>query len=203
MSSEIFAYHGSGVRIDQFDFKFTEQGNDQLGSGFYFTTDEDDANCYALATINNMPKLGGDTEPTIHKVSICLKNPLPAEKVELLNSAQVRHIIANAPNLDDRLENWGDIDYEGRQKLLSQAVSAYCDCNEALVRTLCKLSTDFFPGDVKAFNDVITEVLGYDGVVMSFGHKTHYVAWFPEQIKILETYPRKMVELPKTVRPKL
>lgn len=201
--STINVYHGSGVRIVKFDFRFTEQGNDQLGSGFYFTTDEDEANYYAIATINNLPKLGGDSDPTIHKVSILLTNPLPATKVQSLKSSQVRQIISSAPKLDECLGNWGDVEFEGREKLIRQAVSSYCDCDEVLVKTLCKLSNDFYPGDVQAFNNVITKVLGYDGVVMSFEDKTHYVAWFPEQITVLETYSRKNELTPQKLRPRI
>lgn len=196
----ILAFHGSGTRIERFDYQFTDQGNDQLGSGFYFTTDRAEAEGYATATINGLDKLGGDDAPTVHSVELRIKSPLPAEKTGALSARQVGVIIRAAPDLETALENWGDVDFEGRDKVLRQAIGAYTGIEAQIIKTLNHLAVDFYPGAVEAFNRAVTKTLGYDGVVVEFENKTHYVAWYPEQITLLEAIPYAAPQV-RSIRP--
>ena len=63
--TNILAYHGSPVNIDEFRYEFTNKGNDQLGSGFYFTTDKNEALGYGK---------------NIHTVELTFKKLLDADK---------------------------------------------------------------------------------------------------------------------------
>jgi GNAT superfamily N-acetyltransferase/RNA:NAD 2'-phosphotransferase (TPT1/KptA family) len=184
-------YHGTGADIKAFDYEFTGQGNDQLGSGFYFTDSKETASGYTTRMQNDQPKPGGE-QANVMPVYLCLKKPIHVVNGEAkepdLTAAQIRKIIVVAPNLDDVLTNFGDVSFEGKANVLKAAVDSYTDA--PLLRQLFTLATDFYRDDVKGFNEIVRKVTGYDGVIAEFGtedlwhgNQTHYVAWFPNQIK--------------------
>lgn len=188
--SEIIAYHGSGVSIDRFDYRFTNQGNDQNGSGFYFTTDLSEAIAYCHATIGNQPKLGGDDNPTVHVVRLHLENPMDCQDDRAMTAAAVRKILAASPVLDDALTNFGDVDFEGRNIVMIRAASYYVTRkgDGPMIKQLHKLANDFFPDSehIEAFNRAVLKAAGIDGILERYEGKVHYVAFFPEQVEILE-----------------
>lgn len=204
--NEIIAYHGSGVSIDRFDYRFTNQGNDQNGSGFYFTTDLNEAAAYCHATIGNQPKLGGDENPTIHVVRLHFENPMDCRDDRAMTSKAVLQILAASPVLDDVITNFGDADFEGRNVVMSRAVSAYVtrkgDC--PMIKQLHKLANDFFPSpeDVEVFNRAVFKATGIDAIFEQYDGKVHYVAFFPEQVEIIERLnDQKNLVSSRSIRP--
>lgn len=179
----LVVYHGSGVPITEFDYRFTDQGNDQLGSGFYFTTDVVQAEGYTKHRIDSdTPKLGGESEPTVVSAYLSIQNPLDSEHIGTLTKQQARKIIKRSPRLSEALQDWGDPD-EGEARLIDTAADAYAERGVNVLGQLNKLSNDFYPGEVGRFNAAVRDVLGYDGVVAEYPGRKHFVAWFPTQIK--------------------
>jgi hypothetical protein len=186
----LVVYHGSGAQIDAFDFAFTGKGNDQVGSGFYFTTDFSEADSYKERTVNEKPKLGGNDNPNVYSVYLSIQNPLDSDKIGSVSAKQIRKMLSYAPkdSLKNGLENWGDPEMMSQSQILNEAVPNYVIENENIVQRLFNLANDFFgssPEGVKGFNTAMRDVLGYDGVSVQFDgtDKKHYVAFFPEQIK--------------------
>lgn len=180
-------YHGSGAAIEEFDFAFTDQGADALGSGFYFTTDEREGRGYTTArNASGSEKLGGEARPTLVKAYLNLTNPLDADAVGSVTPAQVAKILKRAPGYEYALANYGDVEFEGREAVVARAVEAYAFEDDNVLQRLHPIANDFFSGEVEAFNNAIREVLGYDGIKKSLGDRTHYVAFFPEQIKSVD-----------------
>lgn len=174
-------YHGSGTRIDAFSYAFAGRGNDQLGSGFYFTTDRTEADKYQTRTKDEANKLGGAFAPTTTDAFLALQNPLDADASGTVTAKQAAAIIRKAPasSRSAGLQNWNEA---GR--LTPQVAQAYAFTDEVVVRKLFALANDFYGTNVRAFNEAVRDVLGFDGVVKHFDNGTaHYVAWFPEQIK--------------------
>lgn len=200
----IIAYHGSGTLIDKFDYRFTNRGRDQLGSGFYFTSNIDEAKHYTVAETSGLPKLGGTDCPTIHKVELKINTPLPRDFVCKLGKSHVERILKASPVFKDALENFGDISFEGEKKVLSRAIDSYSSSIDSpLLDTLFCLANDFYPEHIKEFNIIVNQVTGFDGVMETFSDSIHYVAWFPDQIKILEATPiANTVPQRKILRPK-
>jgi hypothetical protein len=186
-------FHGSGLSIDEFDYKWVGKGNDQLGSGWYFTSDILEAETYCGCVSPDSVKLEGLECPTVHIVDLSLNNPLSSEKIQTLTVRQSLEIIQKSPELDDSLSDWGDVASEGKRKVIERAAQSYVENGVELISTINKLSNDFFDGHIEAFNRVVNKTLGYDGVICEYEGKTHYVAWFPEQINIIE---RRSVNLP-------
>lgn len=191
----IRAYHGSGCVIEAFNYDFTEQGNDELGSGFYFSSSEVDAEMYALQS---------GKVPTMHVVDLHIKSPMRNDCEGKLSLREIKTILMASPVLDEQLEDFGDICYFGRDKILAKAISSYSGDGE-LLRTFNCMANDFFPGEIAALNKAIHDVTGYDGVIREFDNGiTHYVAWFPEQITIKEIKPVHRDEAaPAQRKPKL
>lgn len=188
----VTAYHGSGCAIDSFDYKFTGIGNDQNGGGFYFTTDLQEAVGYTQAQINGLAKPGGEDDPTVHVVELTFQAPMDSDAQFPISLDAVKRILKRSPNLLESLANWGDIEYEGFAKVFNEAAQAYTHQEQdgPTIKTLFKIANDFFDGETEAFNLSIKEILGIDAVTESHSDtKTHYVAFFPDQVNIIERLP--------------
>lgn len=188
-------FHGAGCDFDRFDYAFTNQGNDEMGSGFYFTTDRTEAMRYTAAQLNGMPKPGGEKTPTVHEVFLNIRNPLPREKEGSISRAKADAMLRASPVLTDALSDWGDIEHEGFERVFAEAVPAYVLRNHLIIKALFEIANDFYPGSehIRAFNSQAQKVLGFDAVTDAFlvnGKKMHVAAWFPEQICSATHLPR-------------
>jgi hypothetical protein len=179
-------YHGTPIEFESFDPMFIGQGNDQLGSGFYFTNTFETARNYALRDV------GDGEERVVLIVAIDIDRPLPLEGG--LTASQVELIMRASPEFDDVLMNFGDVDYEGEEKVLALAVGTYLRSIDGdTLMGLNSLSNDFFRGNEAKFLRTVHDVAGYDGLIRRVGDELHAVAWLPERIKIIERI--KVVEL--------
>lgn len=169
---KVIAYHGSNSQIKDFKYEFTNKGNDQLGSGFYFTSDINDAKRYGKI---------------IHKVELTFKNLLDANKRGSISPLTVRQLILNSPDVEDSLTNWDDVDRYGVERVLNKAVPNYVVKNDNILRGTFNIANDFYGDDIELFNKNIFKFMKYDGVIKRHEDGTiHYMAFFPSQIKILE-----------------
>jgi hypothetical protein len=204
----ITGYHGSGVSIESFRYEFTGIGNDRNGSGFYFTTDQDEARGYCWARLNNEAKPGGEHAPTVHCARLLLSNPLPSTLKRNLTRREVQELVEAAPDLEQSMTDWGDVEFEGRQAVMSKIIGTYAPSNsgeeepELLIKWLFMIANDFYDGETEAFNRAVHRILGFDSVVESIpqtGH-AHYVVFFAEQIEIFDRIPG-LTEEPITPAP--
>jgi len=190
----LVVYHGTGnlENITSFSPELTGKGNDQIGSGFYFTTDRTEASGYTSAvTMSAGPgakKLGGESSPGVVPVFLSIKNPIVVKGSNLndtdinITQQQAEAIIKRAPNLTDEVEsplwNWEDISGGVTPGMIKRVAQHYTGSS------FIQLENDFFRGNESAFREAVRDTLGYDGVVLTFEDgKQHWVAWFPEQIK--------------------
>jgi len=177
-------FHGSpDPKFTSFEHsKGTEgEGNQQSGPGFYFTTDPESASNYSRSS----EKPGG-----VYPVFLSIQNPIEVDFVKgwvggakiSLTSVQVRNIIESAPDIKDPdgpLSNYGDVRYEGRAKLMAQAVKTYMGQD-----MLASLRNDFFNDDDEKFLNALQKYTGHDGWVSHLENgNTHWVAWRANQIK--------------------
>lgn len=189
-------YHGTGnlEELTSFDPKMTGKGNDQLGSGFYFTTHPEEASGYTDSITPNVKegtqKLGGNNSPGVVAAHLAIKKPIKiGPKGNSLNDAkinlsheQVKQIIGHAPKLFDPNEspisNHHDTSNGVTPKMIHDVSKLY------MGNQLHSLENDMFPKSPTDYRHALHKVTGHDGVVKDFGDgRKHYVAWFPEQIK--------------------
>ncbi len=182
----LVVYHGTGTSITAFDPSFTGKGNDQLGSGFYFTTSTESASGYQAARISpGQLKPGGEDSPNTVAAYLSIKNPIRVgpESDNLsdvtVTPRQAEAIIAKAPDVFDPelspLTNWIDRSRFTKSDIREVAKN---------YNNLLTLENDFFRNGATEFRHAVHDVMGFDGVEKVFpdGEK-HYVAFFPEQIK--------------------
>jgi hypothetical protein len=201
-------YHGTGTKITAFDPSMTGQGNDQIGSGFYFTTDPSEAKSYQTNRLRGpytnemMEKPGGEDQPNTITAYLNIQNPLRINGINLrdaevdLSQNQAQKIINKSPTVRDPdsspLGDWFEEFWESgvQDWMISDVAKNYTGAS------LIQIEGDFFNGEPTAFREALRDVLGYDGVVQTFeadglhNGKTHYVAWFPEQIKSADPVTR-------------
>ncbi len=193
----LVVYHGSGTTFWEFKTEFTGLGNDQYGSGFYFTTNKETADIYTEKQLNGQTKIGGQDSPNVIQAYLSIQNPIVIElnsddmrpenlsRIEV-TTKQAYEIIKRAPDImDEENSPLGDFFEEywenGPSDSMIRKAARYTD-----VWDLLSLQGDWFGGDngATAFREAVHEVLGYDGVQVNFKNgEKHYVAWFPNQIK--------------------
>ncbi|MFI3244614.1 MAG: hypothetical protein R3Y56_10210, partial [Akkermansia sp.] len=187
----LVVYHGTGTKIEEFDPKLTGLGNDQYGSGFYFSSDKQQAEYYTTATLDDRSKLGGSDNPNVLSVYLNIRNPLMlgADIQHLgevnVSKANAAKIIALAPNIFNTDESplVDFMDNRGKPFTKANIKEAVAVCGW----DLRMLEGDFFSGDSTAYRHAVNKILGYDGIIKQFSDGTsHYVAWFPNQIKSVE-----------------
>jgi hypothetical protein len=105
-------------------------------------------------------------------------------------------ILRAAPNLNEVLCNFGDLDHEPFERVLLIAANVYQPSSKAgpLRHTLFMLANDFFRGETKAFNEAVGRVLGIDGMSRSDDDGTHYLVFTPEQITVTERLSREKAQ---------
>ena len=186
----LIVYHGTGTSIEEFLSEFTGQGNDQYGSGFYFTTDRETAEGYTTRTLNDQSKPGGMDNPNVIPAYLNIRNPLVVEARDTPNlyqievpASQAAKIIGKMPDIMDPENSiLGDFfdDYweSGPKRSMINRLAREYDW------TLGTLATDIFRDHPTEYRQAVRDVLGYDGVQVNFpsGEK-HFIAWFPNQIK--------------------
>ena len=186
----LIVYHGTGTSIEEFLPEFTGQGNDQYGSGFYFTTDRETAEGYTTRTLNDQSKPGGMDNPNVIPAYLNIRNPLVVEARDTPNlyqievpASQAAKIIGKMPDImDPETSILGDFfdDYweSGPKRSMINRLAREYDW------TLGTLATDIFRDHPTEYRQAVRDVLGYDGVQVNFpsGEK-HFIAWFPNQIK--------------------
>lgn len=186
----LVVYHGTGTSIEAFDPAFTGQGNDQYGSGFYFTTDKNTAESYTTATQGDQPKLGGSDDPNVIPAYLNIRNPIVVNAKETPNlfyypitKTQAAKIIAGHPKIMDPEESpLGDFVEEywedGPKSWMINQLAREYDW------TLGSLENDIFRDYPGEFRAAVKKATGRDGVQVNFPTgERHYVAWFPTQIK--------------------
>jgi hypothetical protein len=188
-------FHGSPTVIDEFNYRFTSQGTDALGSGFYFTTQIDDALNYAVIDKDRSFPPEIELNPTVHTVSLDIKNPMTSDLEMALTLEQVRMLIARAPieSMQSGLEAWPEMDYLPLEKVILIAAENLTG-ERNLMHTLFLISNDFYGDDTEAFVRAVHAVLHFDGLVHRATNDFHHVvAWFPEQITIVKRQSRDQV----------
>jgi len=166
-------FHGSPAMFEQFDYKKIGTQGTAEGKGFYFTDKKSVAQGYAQDTEN------------LYEVYLNITKPLSFERKTISKTNLKKFIKALDPDGTDYLLNWGDVEYEGYNNVLNTAVDGEyspSDNDVDLVSSIIAAA-----GNIENVYRVLTETLGYDGIVVrnpSWGEgQTVYVAFYPEQIK--------------------
>lgn len=164
-------YHGTNNDFEEFgnDFLSTSDSIDQYGSGFYFydtpskTCLHGDIRVVASVEINKLL-----TYKTINKKRIPVKI--------------IERLLLAAPGFNEKLENFGEVDFEGFNKVFKEAVSSYKNID--ILECLNCIGNDFYEGDeTYILLSKYAELTGYNALYVE--ERDIYVVFTKKQIEII------------------
>ena len=174
-------YHGTASVIDAFDNSFLGRGNDQFGSGFYFTSTPISAEGWASRAYDDQPVAKRNAGPTIHAVYLRKKKNIYGVK-RSLTYQQIEKMLRASPNFEDSLGGFGDPTYEGFQKVLRAAIAAYS--NSDAYTAMNHIANDFWKGEEGHFVLAFKKITGYDHCYLKDNDKSYTCVMFdPRDIK--------------------
>lgn len=170
------AYHGSPAQFTVFDKNRIGKGTDQFGAGFYFGTTEEVADAYGenkykvYLNITKPIKIsrsldGGD----LYNVEIT-----PRQAYEIAKKHPKMRDAEESPLGDFVPEYWEE---GAKDWMIRELAKSYT--------TIGLLDGDLFREYPNELHEAIRDVIGYDGVEISFDNtdSKFYVAWFDNQMK--------------------
>jgi hypothetical protein len=169
----VSVYHGGNDDIRVPSYAHSGKGADQYGSASLYTaTSPYNAGGY----VKPLDMITGEnTGGNIMPLMVNPTNFLDADKIQALSTAQIKSIINKSPD-KYALSNFGDINYEGKEKVLMQAINAYKDVGDGSVLSqLNMLNNDFYKGNPEAFNKAAQEATGYKGVTVDIGSGEKFI----------------------------
>ena len=172
----IKAYHGSPARFTVFDKERVGKGTDQFGAGFYFGTTDEISKAY-----------GGEQ----YEVYLDIKKPI---KVYRTADGGDLYDVEITPTQAYKIVKKHPLMYDAEESPLGDFYDTYWEggAKEWMVKDLAKqyatiglLDGDLFRSYPNELHEAIRDVLGYDGVEVSFDNTDakFYVAWFDNQMK--------------------
>ena len=125
-------YHGTNTLFTEFgnDYLCTEKSIDQYGSGFYFYSNPSKTVLHGSLRIY---------------ANVDINNCIEWDTKYILNRDIVTGLILCSPNIDNRLLDHGDIEWEGFDNVLEKAIDCYCGID--FLDCLNTIGNDFFNGD--------------------------------------------------------
>jgi len=167
------AYHGSPEDFQNFSYEYLGTNGTAEGFGFYFTSDRSIAERYSE---------GG----FLKEVILDIKKPLNYETLTISKQDFATFIKALDPTGDGYLSNWGEVAYEGYNKVLNMAVEGEMsgsDNDVDLISGIIQASGR----NAEAINRMLKQTLGYDGIIVekpSWGdNQVIYIVFDNNQIR--------------------
>ncbi len=167
----MIVYHGSPHLFESFSYdKISDSNGTSEGYGFYFTDDLTVAESYAEKT------------GYVYTIEFLGKKPLSSNKRELTR-VQVKKLVESIGS--QYLENYGDIESDGYNNLLNQAVRDLLTCDSD-VDIVCSIINAGGITYEKMFK-LINQLFGYDCIITQWTNGTNiYIATLHESYKILD-----------------
>ena len=168
----LVVHHGTDAEFNEFSSKFIGQLGTQHGQGFYFTSNK---------------QFAGNFGKNIKSFFLNIRKPLSSEELTLSYEDCMKLMDAidrNQCEADPEfgygiLSDYGDVDSEGREKVLKNAANLEyrsCDNDVEIVGSLINAS-----GDYNIVVNTLYELFGYDGIMRP--EKEIYVIHHPNQAK--------------------
>lgn len=184
-------YHGTtNGNFNEFSYEYLGLNGTSEGKGFYFTDNIKYAEAYTGETNTGM--FGYSKENTIvtkssqgklFEVYLDIKKPLDSTKKTITKSQLAKFIKAIDSNGTGFLSNYGDVNYEGYNNILENALKneyEYSDNDVDLIHSILNSSNMNFA----SFYEKLRDILGYDGIITEEGARgTFYIVFNSNQIK--------------------
>ena len=168
-------YHGSPNDFTEFSYDFLGKNGTCEGKGFYFTDKKEIADTYG-------------EKGKVYKVYLNITKPLSSQKLTITKANLKKFIKALDPDGNNYLTNYGDVQYEGYNYVLNEAVNNEYESSDNDVDLISVIATN--AADTKRVNTLLYQVLGYDGIIEDNtkwgGDQTIYIPFSPNQVKFID-----------------
>lgn len=173
-------YHGSKSLFDTFEYKYIGTNGTIEGKGFYFTDSLDVATRFA-------------EEGYLYTVEFNEKKSLSSKEVTFSKGDLKKYLLA-LHEKTNYLSNWGDVQFEGLENVLQEALdSTYDDSNNdvELISGIVNSS-----GDIETSLSLLYNLFAFDSIVVDAdwgdGQRL-YIALTNEIIKIVDVKEIKKI----------
>ena len=122
-------YHGTDKDFEKFDKNLLGGSDaiDQYGSGFYFYS------------VKSKTAMHGSLRLYCN---VDINKAIAHDDQLELSFDQIHSLLCACPDLEDKLSNFGDIDYDGFDEVLTMAANQYCDM--PFLDSVNMIGNDFF-----------------------------------------------------------
>ena len=168
-------YHGTDKDFHTYDYSHVGKGTDAYGSGFYFSNDPEVASGYST--------MKSHEGANVHKVHLRVEKPIDPDDETPFRRDHIQKLIMSAPDHQESLGNFGDVDYHGYRNVLNDATDSYTELSK--MHAMNALSNDFYRGHEGTFLENLKKITKHDAVIVhnpETGHKIVNV-FHPNQIK--------------------
>ena len=165
-------YHGSPNQFNEFSYKFMRTNGTAHGAGFYLTNSKEIAESYS--------EEGG----MLFEGYVRIEKPLHNDRLTIKRLEVKKLLKALDPTGEgNHLSNYGDVKYEGYNSVLENAVSSLMEYSENDVDLISDI-INTGGGNWQEDYMRVTQLLGYDGIVVDKGDGVKYfIPFLPTQIK--------------------
>lgn len=181
-------YHGSPAEFNEFSLEYLGTNGTAEGYGFYFTDKKSIADIYTKGLEGQQSQ---DVKGKLFEVYLDIKKPLSDTEVTMTRAQFKKFLTTLNKQVDadgdplDVLSNYGDVEWEGLNKVLNYAMEIEYDGSDSDVNLVHSIINGC--GNMKVVFDVLRKTVGYDGIIVNEaswgGDQTIYIAFHPEQIK--------------------
>lgn len=166
-------YHGSPARFETFDYSKIGTNGTREGKGFYFTDRKGIASGYGE---------GG----YLYTVNFKGQKSLSSDKLTISRN-ELKLLLTELDKETDYLSNWGDIEFEGLEKVLEEAIRGEYDSSDNDVDLIAGIANA--SGNMEASLMLVYKLFGFDSIVMDsdWGNSTKvFIALVNDIIEIIE-----------------
>ena len=171
----LIVYHGSPNEFNEFKSEFMGETGTALGQGFYFTAHKEEAKKYG----DNIKSFYLNIRKPLNLDKLTLK---PREVSLLIDKIDKAQSEADPNFRYGILSDFGDVDYEGRSRVINYATKMLMDEENDvdLIGGLINASGGY-SGGFDIVVKTLRDTLGYDGIISK--ENNVYIAHHPNQIK--------------------
>lgn len=169
----MIVYHGSKEKFDVFDYHKIGSNGTSEGKGFYFTDNVDIAKNYGR-------------NGYLYTVDFHGKKSLHSEQ-KTITKEELKVYLLALNEETDYLSNWGDIAYEGVEKVINRAIQGEYEQSENDVDIIAGIANA--SGNMEISLSLVYSVLGYDSIIVDaeWGNEQRlYIALTNDIITILD-----------------
>lgn len=151
----LVVYHGSDADFNEFNSEFIGKTGTALGQGFYFTNNQTDASGFG----SNVKSFYLNIRKPLNSNKLTIKKNELYQLLDTIDKTQCQNDNDFGYGI---LSDYGDVDYEGREKVLRYAVNLEMENQNdvELIGGLINTTNDY-----NLVVNVLYNLLGYDGVI--------------------------------------